>query len=48
MLKMLTCLIDQMVKLAFCFRHRQGLELLQHVHCSFVAALCDNGMQDGY
>lgn len=33
---------------AFCFRHRQGLELLQHVHCSFLAVPCDNGMQGGY
>lgn len=35
-------------ELAFCFTHRQGLELLQHVHCTFLAAPCDHEMQDGY
>jgi len=35
-------------EIVFCFRHRQALELLQHVNCSFVAVPCDNVMRGDY
>lgn len=32
-------------EIVFCFRHRQALELLQHVYCSFLAVPYDHIMQ---
>lgn len=32
-------------EIVFFFRHRQALELLQHVYCSFIAVPYDHIMQ---
>lgn len=35
-------------QIVFCFRHRQALELLEHVYGSSLSALCYNVMWGNY